>query len=48
MKKKLNLQISDEELMNTILVVFSEILDTLRKAQAADSRYYDSAESKGC
>jgi len=36
----------DDQLMNAVLVVFEEILNTLRKNQINDSQYYDNADVK--
>ena len=45
-KKPNNPPLYDQELTHTVLDIFSEILDTLRKKQIADSQYYDSADVK--
>ncbi|WP_052248486.1 helix-turn-helix domain-containing protein [Chryseobacterium taiwanense] len=46
MKKRSGTSMYDDELLNTILAVFEEILNTLKENQTHDSQYYDSADVK--
>ena len=46
MKKKPQTRVYDEEVMDTVLAVFEEIINTLRKNQITESHYYDSADVK--
>lgn len=46
MKKKSGIPMYDDELLNAILAVFVEILNTLQENQTQDSQYYDSADVK--
>jgi len=47
MKKKSGTSMYDDELLNTILAVFEEMVNILKENQNNDSLFYDSADVKG-
>jgi len=46
MKKKSGTWMYDEELLNTILAVFEEVVNNLKENQNNDSLFYDSTDMK--